>query len=66
MNKPTEKGVVGAQDGAQRAPGPGRKKMTKKGGELIAEFLVNEKMPYIFGICGLHYFSSNVVAEFFL
>ena len=52
MNKPTEKGVVGAQDGAQRAPGSGRNKMTKKGGELIAEFLVSEKMPYIFGICG--------------
>jgi len=24
----------------------------RKGGELIAEFLVNEKMPYVFGICG--------------
>src|SRR6202166_2752400 len=23
-----------------------------KGGELIAEFLVREKIPYIFGICG--------------
>ncbi len=23
-----------------------------KGGELIAEFLVNEKIPYVFGICG--------------
>ncbi|MSO93325.1 MAG: thiamine pyrophosphate-binding protein [Rhodospirillales bacterium] len=23
-----------------------------KGGELIAEFLVREKMPYVFGICG--------------
>ena len=45
MNKPTEKGVTAA-------PAAGQKKMTKKGGELIAEFLVNEKMPYIFGICG--------------
>lgn len=45
MNKPTEKGVVGAVDA-------GPAKMTKKGGELIAEFLVKEKMPYIFGICG--------------
>ncbi len=24
----------------------------KKGGELIAEFLVKEKIPYVFGICG--------------
>src|ERR1700730_14932373 len=24
-----------------------------KGGELIAEFLIREKIPYIFGICGL-------------
>ena len=24
----------------------------RKGGDLIAEFLVNEKIPYIFGICG--------------
>ena len=23
-----------------------------KGGELIAEFLVQEKVPYVFGICG--------------
>jgi acetolactate synthase I/II/III large subunit len=23
-----------------------------KGGELIAEFLINEKIPYLFGICG--------------
>lgn len=23
-----------------------------KGGELIAEFLINEKVPYVFGICG--------------
>ncbi|HEY6240387.1 MAG TPA: thiamine pyrophosphate-binding protein, partial [Burkholderiales bacterium] len=45
MNKPTEKGVVGAT-------GSGSKRMTKKGGELIAEFLVNEKIPYVFGICG--------------
>ncbi len=24
----------------------------RKGGELIAEFLVREKIPYVFGICG--------------
>ncbi|WP_127904159.1 thiamine pyrophosphate-binding protein [Solirhodobacter olei] len=24
----------------------------RKGGELIAEFLIGEKMPYVFGICG--------------
>ena len=24
----------------------------RKGGELIAEFLVKEKVPYVFGICG--------------
>jgi acetolactate synthase-1/2/3 large subunit len=24
----------------------------KKGGELIAEFLIREKIPYVFGICG--------------
>ncbi len=24
----------------------------RKGGDLIAEFLVNEKIPYVFGICG--------------
>ena len=24
----------------------------RKGGELIAEFLVKEKIPYVFGICG--------------
>src|SRR5690606_42067118 len=24
----------------------------KKGAELITEFLVNEKIPYVFGICG--------------
>src|SRR5258708_32367434 len=41
MNKPAEKGLVG-----------GVKRMTKKGGELIAEFLVKEKIPYVFGICG--------------
>ncbi|MDP3612444.1 MAG: thiamine pyrophosphate-binding protein, partial [Rubrivivax sp.] len=23
-----------------------------KGGELIANYLVQEKMPYVFGICG--------------
>ena len=25
---------------------------TRKGADLIAEFLIKEKMPYIFGICG--------------
>src|SRR5213594_3963882 len=45
MNKPTEKGLVGASE-------DGIKRMTKKGGELIAEFLVREKIPYVFGICG--------------
>src|SRR3989441_1991056 len=44
MNKPAEKGLVGATDGVKR--------MTKKGGELIAEFLVREEIPYVFGICG--------------
>src|SRR3989449_1358275 len=44
MNKPAEKGLVGATDGVKR--------VTKKGGELIAEFLVKEKIPYVFGICG--------------
>src|SRR3546814_19373390 len=24
----------------------------RKGGDLIAEFLVREKIPYVFGICG--------------
>src|SRR3546814_7968124 len=24
----------------------------RKGGEIIAEFLVKEKIPYVFGICG--------------
>src|SRR5256885_1587374 len=39
MNKPSEKGLA--------------KTLTKrKGGELIAEFLVKEKIPYVFGICG--------------
>lgn len=26
--------------------------MAKKGGDLIAEFLIKQKVPYIFGICG--------------
>src|SRR5438132_9032979 len=39
MNKPSEKGLA--------------KTLTKrKGGELIAEFLVKEKIPYVFGLCG--------------
>src|SRR3989449_9167758 len=39
MNKPSEKGLA--------------KTLTRrKGGELIAEFLVKEKIPYVFGICG--------------
>jgi acetolactate synthase-1/2/3 large subunit len=41
MNKPTEKGF-----------GLEAKTLKKKGGELIAEFLVKEKIPYVFGICG--------------
>ncbi len=44
MNKPTEK----ALDLAAGAARPTK----KKGGELIAEFLVKEKIPYVFGICG--------------
>ena len=24
-----------------------------KGGELIAEFLIRSKIPYVFGICGM-------------
>ena len=24
----------------------------RKGGDLIAEFLVKEEIPYVFGICG--------------
>src|SRR5258707_2918625 len=40
MNKPAGKCLVG-----------GVKRKTKKGGELIAEFLVKEKIPYVFGIC---------------
>src|SRR5919198_717075 len=39
MNKPSEKGLT--------------KTLTRrKGGELIAEFLVKEKIPYVFGLCG--------------
>ena len=44
MNKPTEKGLLG--EAAASTP------MKRKGGELIAEFLVQEKIPYVFGICG--------------
>ena len=44
MNKPSDKAVELAE--AARAP------MKRKGGELIAEFLVREKIPYVFGICG--------------
>src|SRR5262245_42032614 len=42
MNKPGEKGVAAPAAAATR----------RKGGELIAEFLVQEKIPYVFGICG--------------
>jgi acetolactate synthase-1/2/3 large subunit len=42
MNKPGEKALA--------AGGP--KVATRKGGDLIAEFLVGEKIPYVFGICG--------------
>jgi len=45
MNKPTEKGLA-------TAAGDGPKAAKRKGGELIAEFLVKEKIPYVFGICG--------------
>jgi len=45
MNKPTEKGLAGAAEAD-------RKTVTRKGGDLIAEFLVKEKIPYVFGICG--------------
>src|SRR5436190_19836792 len=44
MNKPTERALVAAAETPQRA--------TRKGGELIAEFLVRENIPYVFGICG--------------
>ena len=44
MNQPTEK-ALGLAAGAAA---PAR----RKGGELIAEFLVREKIPYVFGICG--------------
>ncbi len=44
MNQPTEK-ALGLAAGAAT---PAR----RKGGELIAEFLVREKIPYVFGICG--------------
>ena len=42
MNKPTER-AIGE---------PLRHKVKRKGGELIAEFLVQENIPYVFGICG--------------
>lgn len=45
MNKPTEKALLGAA-------APNNAPMTRKGGELITEFLVREKIPYVFGICG--------------
>jgi acetolactate synthase-1/2/3 large subunit len=44
MNKPTEKALAGMAPQAARG--------ARKGGELIAEFLVREKIPYVFGICG--------------
>lgn len=43
MNKPGEKALAGALE---------TKAVLRKGGELIAEFLVREKIPYVFGICG--------------
>jgi len=43
MNKPTE---------SLPAAADGRRTAKRKGGDLIAEFLVNEKIPYVFGICG--------------
>src|SRR5215213_5338296 len=45
MNQPTEKGLLGAAAATN-------KPLTRKGGELIAEFLVRENIPYVFGICG--------------
>ncbi|HET7763513.1 MAG TPA: thiamine pyrophosphate-binding protein [Burkholderiales bacterium] len=42
MNKPSESVLA--------AGGP--KVAKRKGGDLIAEFLVGEKIPYVFGICG--------------
>jgi acetolactate synthase-1/2/3 large subunit len=47
MNKPTDKGL-----GLAGAAGAAKASMKRKGGELIAEFLVREKIPYVFGICG--------------
>jgi len=44
MNKPTEKALESGARGPAVA--------TRKGGDLIAEFLVAEKIPYVFGICG--------------
>src|SRR5215472_15671103 len=43
MNRPTEKSLAPADDA---------KTAKRKGGDLIAEFLVSEKIPYVFGICG--------------
>src|SRR5262249_56334132 len=43
MNKPTEKSL---------APPADANTARRKGGDLIAEFLVSEKIPYVFGICG--------------
>ena len=43
MNKPTESLPAAAEV---------RRTAKRKGGDLIAEFLVNEKIPYVFGICG--------------
>jgi acetolactate synthase-1/2/3 large subunit len=43
MNKPGEKAL---------SIGGGPRAASRKGGDLIAEFLVNEKIPYVFGICG--------------
>jgi acetolactate synthase-1/2/3 large subunit len=42
VNKPTEKGLGVGEEGTVK----------RKGGELIAQFLVKEKIPYVFGICG--------------
>ena len=41
-------------ESAEKPVSPATKDLpvSRKGGELIAEFLVREKIPYVFGICG--------------
>lgn len=40
-----------ARTGTRIWPQP-RKKVDMKGGSIIADFLIREKVPYVFGICG--------------